>query len=235
MTRSQGFTLIETLITMLILGFIITMLISVQSTTMKFSTRQQGMSTQLTSLAEATGYISDMVRQAQEVKTSMTVNGQSCSISSTTNPCFGVLVPASQTGVTTNMYQINTYLMLVYRLESRSTLDAAFKTTDSWADSNTSVIREYRSVVCKDATGFTACNGTAPAAPNAISNAAVYLVADGVSLTTPSGAAYAPFSYTTSGSIKQFTLQVQMAYQSNNTTYHVPASGPQSVMVRLRN
>lgn len=228
--KQAGVTLVEMLISMLMLGFILTMVMSIESNTLQFSSRQQDHSAQLTSLVEATGYMGDMVRQSTSIQTSMTVNGLACSITSTTNPCFGIMVPVSQGSDTANPSKIDAYLMLVYRMENRSTLPAEYKSTNSWADSNTWVIKEYRSVVCQAG----ACPATAPTAPTNISNAPWYLVADQISKVQANGTAYTPFTRSTTN-LSQFTLRLQSASRVMNETRYVPVTGPQSLNITMRN
>lgn len=235
---NRGFTLLEMLITMVILSVILTVLITGQTGAIRLASRQHNEALQLTSMVEASGYVGDMVRQAAVIQQNMTVNGTTCSITSTTQPCFGVLVPASQGAASTAAFKLDTYLMLVYRLEPRSNLPAAYKITDAWADSNTYVLREYRSVVCKDGTSVP-CGTTAPAAPTSVSNASWFLVADGISLKTPAGAAYSPFSTTTTTvgttTVKKFTLRLQAVNWVTNKVLYTPSTGPQTVTLTMRN
>ena len=241
MRIQQGFTIIEMLFTMLILGFIFAFLIRVETNTLNFSSRTQGQSNQYASLVETSGYMGDMIRQASSVVTasfSFTADSSgtslTCSFTSTTNPCFGLVVPASQGAVSTDAFRLDTYLMLIYRVEKRSDLSSALKTTNTWADANTYVIKEYRKVLCRDnTTGTAACNGVAPTVTYPISNATSYLVGEGLALLKPDGTSYSPFTY--NSTTKQFTLRLQTVYQSNSKTYYVPTTGPQSVTVRLRN
>lgn len=229
--KQAGLTILEMLISMLILGFIITMIISVESSTLKFSSKQQDASVQLTSLVEATGYMGDMVRQSAALQTSMTVNGMACSISSTTNPCFGIMVPASQGSDPANPSKIDAYLMLVYRMENRSGLPSDYKTTNNWADANTWVIKEYRSVVCQAA----GCPTTGlPAVPTTISNANWYLVTDQIAKVRSNGNSYVPFALSTSN-VRQFTLQLQSVSRVMNETRYIPTTGPQSLTIVMRN
>lgn len=229
--KQAGVTLVEMLISMLILGFILTMVISVEANTLKFSTRQQDNSLQLTSLVEATGYMGDMIRQSTSFQSSLTVNGLACDVTSTTNPCFGIMVPASQGSDATNPSKIDAYLMLVYRMENRNTLPVDYKSTNSWADSNTWVIKEYRSVVCQ-AAGCPASG--APTVPTVINNANWYLVADQISKVRPNGTNYTPFARSTAN-VRQFTLQLQSVSRVMNETRYVPSTGPQSLTIMMRN
>lgn len=229
--KQAGVTILEMLISMLLLGFVLTMLLSIESNSMKFSSRQQDNSMQLTSLVEATGYIGDMVRQSTSFQSSLTVNGLACSITSTTNPCFGIMVPATQGSDTANPSKIDAYLLLVYRLENRSTLSADYKTTNTWADSNTWVIKEYRSVLCQAGT----CPATGlPTVPASISNANWYLVADQIAKVRPNGTSYVPFAPSTTN-LRQFTLQLQSVSRVSNETRYVPANNPQSLNIMMRN
>ncbi|GGJ35758.1 PulJ/GspJ family protein [Deinococcus roseus] len=230
--KNWGFGLFEMLISMALMGIILTALVSIENNTLNYSTQQQDRALKLITLAEVSGYVGDMTRHAVDVKTSMTVNGLSCSISNTANPCFAVMVPASLGTDATRPNKIDAYFLMVYRMEARSSIAAAYKNTNPWADSNTMVLLEYRTTVCQDTT-TTACNGITPVMPSTVSNATWYLVGDNLRNKNQAGVAFNPFEYNTA--TMQLNIRLQVASQLRGKIIYVPGTGPQTFTVRLRN
>ena len=96
----------------------------------------------------------------------------------------------------------------MYRVAPRSTLPAADKVADDWADANTAIVREYRAGACAvTATETCAAFQSAFAALADFTSAADHLVVDGLTLTDAAGAAIAPFE-SSGGTI---TLRMQFA------------------------
>ena len=104
----------------------------------------------LRNLQDTVGYLGDRLRVARDLRTNLTVDGVSCTLTPACGaaPCFAVVVTEAQQVGTAEQYDANTALYLVYRLIPRSQLTGLDKTPDSWADSNTLALVESRVVVC---------------------------------------------------------------------------------------
>ena len=159
--KGAGFTVIEMLIGLALLSVILTVATTLTISTMSFSMRVMGDADRLRELNSTSGYIGDNLRRALAVNTntSLTVNGNTCSLSAGTTvypACIAILVPEAR-GIIASQpaTNIDTYRILVYRVEQRSQLSSDFKTDSSWADANTFVIMEYRSIQCQDTPAVT--------------------------------------------------------------------------------
>ncbi len=219
--RNHGMTLIELMVSMLGLAVIMTGLMGFLTGTLAFTGKTVSTAERMQNLTDTSAYLGDMLRRASSISTTgLTINGEACDISASA-PCFAMIVPESTTGG-----NIDSYLLLAYRLEPRSNLGAAYKVSDTWADSNTSVLREFRSVLCGGSVGTT-CTGQ-PSMPT-IATAQAFFVADYL---VPSSELSVPvFAY---DGFKQITLYLQIkARQKGQISYTPPT--PYKVTISKRN
>lgn len=99
-SRLKGFTLIEVLVSLLVLSFVLAGLFSLTRSTLRFTGLTRAMSTSIEDIADAEGYLTDMIRNAKAVYGSASVPGFSCN--NTTAPigrCIAVVSPVLGTGV----------------------------------------------------------------------------------------------------------------------------------------
>jgi|GEM_PF-1121861 len=234
--RRQGFSLVEVLVAIAVLGVVIGVLITVTASTLTFSARAISDAERLAELRDVTGYMSDNIRRARAVLTDTTVNGARCNIADGLSACFALVVPVERESDT-----INTYLVLAYRIQPRSELGALYKLADAWADANTFVIQEYRRVICGPSRPrkpedppppYPPCSGS-PAVPPTplptISGARPYLVLDGLAFDNLTQA----FSYDPANRKLTLTLQVKQLHRG--VVHFTPQSAPQKLQVVRRN
>lgn len=223
--RRQGFSLVEVLVAIAVLGVVIGVLITVTASALTFSARAISDAERFAELRDVTGYMSDNIRRARAILTDTTVNGARCNIADGLSACFALVVPVERESDT-----INTYLVLAYRIQPRSELGALYKLADAWADANTFVIQEYRRVICSPTT--TPCSGS-PAVPPTplptISGARPYLVLDGLAFDNLTQA----FSYDPANRKLTLTLQVKQLHRG--VVHFTPQSAPQKLQVVRRN
>lgn len=219
--KRAGFTLVEVLVAVFILGVVLAGLLSLITGTLRFSTASTSTSDRLRELNDVTGYLADSIRRSTEVLTSSTVNGETCDIDSETEPCFSVVVPEADGG-----NAINKYTQLFYRVMPRSELSTDYKAVDEWADDNTYVILEYRKVLCDSGTP---CSPTPPSGESTVSYAQWYLVLDGLTFEGNTE----PFNYDATS--EAFTLDFRVADHRRGATRYTPADEPYELTVVKRN
>lgn len=225
--RRQGFTLVEVLVAIAVLGVVIGVLITVTAGTLTFSARVISDAERLAELRDVTGYMGDNIRRARAVFTNSTVNGTRCNIADGPGSCFALVVPEAR-----ESDAINTYLFLAYRIQPRSELGALYKLADAWADANTYVIQEYRRVLCSPTT--TPCSGS-PAVPPPlppdpdIRGAQPFLVLDGLAFDNLARA----FSYDPAS--RKLTLTLQVKQRHRGAVHFTPAQAPLELRVVRRN
>ena len=238
--KGGGFSLIEMLIGLALLGVILTVVTNLTITTMSYSTRVLGDADRLGELNTTSGYIGDNLRRALAVSTNNpSVNSGPCSWSPGTNvypACIAILVPEARNIITTApATNIDTYLILVYRVERRSQLSSDYKTGSSWADTNTYVIMEYRKIQCQvpalcdssaEITKFT--NATS------ISGMTGSVVMDSLTLDPGTGSTlFVPLAYTSTS--KEFVLKLRTKRLERGNVLYTPKAGEQVLTVLRRN
>ncbi|ASN81335.1 PulJ/GspJ family protein [Deinococcus ficus] len=142
--RTEGFTLIEVLIAMGLLGIVLALILNWQMSTLNVSTRTNAMARSLNDLNDVTGYVGDQVRSAARVRvvtSEFTINSSPSFACTTDYPCLLLTVPKeTDTGV------VAKYQLVIFRMSPRSDVtNANDKVADSWADSNVNVLFEFRS------------------------------------------------------------------------------------------
>jgi len=163
---SAGFTLLELLVALGIMGIVFGLITSWQTSTLNISTQTNSTAQQLSELNDMTGYVGDRARSALAVRMSgftvnaaSAVNGGKCEAAT---PCLALLLPESDpdlkgpvtmyaTSSTGTVGPLNTtgvrYRVYVYRMEPRSALALDDRTDDTWANTDANgvmVLREYR-------------------------------------------------------------------------------------------
>ncbi len=216
--KHQGISMIEVLIAILILGTVLTALLRLTVGSLTFSAISVSTAERLQELNDATSYVADNLRRAKGVETSLTVNGQNCDI--TSYNCLAVVIPASQSGST-----IDTELLLVYRLEPRSSLGTNYKVPDSWADANTLVLMEYRKELCGGSTGLSCPQ----AVGSSVTGLTPYFVVDQLATTSD---VPDPLNY---DGTKTFTLRFQVKDQASSNILYTPQDGPSELKITRRN
>lgn len=241
--RTHGLTLVEILVGLALLGIIMAAVLSLQVGTFRSASDIQGGADQLRELQISSGYLTDRVRTASAVSTSLTVNGTTCTMTPAAGeyPCFAVLVGEIRQVGSTPLFAPNTYMYLAYRLVPRSSLTAAAKTPDSWADSNTLALMEYRSVFCGPIASATCATATPPPTgsvaiptivPATLTGLTEAVIADRFTLTDGSGT-FTPFAYNATKG--EFTIRFRQAQRVNGKTVYTPSNGPMTVVIQRRN
>lgn len=244
----SGLTLIELLVTMAIMGVVLTALLNWQIGTLKVTADTNVRSRSLADLNDVTGYIGDRVRAAEAIRTTgFTVNAASAvndGKCDTTTPCLAVLVPVDVVPSGTGSYETRkasayrNWMYLIYRVEPRGTWSAAEKVeVDAWADNaanNIVVLREYRKVC--DIKATTPCSNVEEfkkdfTTNSSFSNMQAGLVMDHLTSKTPAGAAITPFTVCAN----KVTLRFQYATHVRGKTIYTPATVPYSLTVQGRN
>ncbi|GGL79255.1 hypothetical protein GCM10010840_16400 [Deinococcus aerolatus] len=242
--RQAGFTLIELLVAMGLLGILLLALNSVESLTTTSSVKLTGQANRLRSLQDSVGYVGDRVRVARDLRTSVTVDGVSCTLTPAMGayPCFAMLVTEAQQLGKVDQYDANTSLYLVYRFIPRSQLVAADKAPDSWADTNTLALVESRTVVCSPNPPALPCTRANPApsgsvtmpdaVPASLNTSATNVIMDYGTL-EGSGGSFTPFNYdSATGALKLAFRQKQL---ERGAVQYSPGGGPLEVTVQRRN
>jgi prepilin-type N-terminal cleavage/methylation domain-containing protein len=224
MMGRAGLTLIEMLVVTAILGLLLAGLARMAVGTLQVTSLSQSQSEQLVTLKDAVGYISDQVRSSTSLFSGLTVDNSACSHTSTSIPCFALLQPTldSSGNAVSNSYELR-----VYRMRLRSNLSSNFKVTNTWADSNTYFIEEYR----------LSCTTCPSSSSSSVSGGSWYLVADQLTLTGPSGSITPffvdiPFGSTNNSRV---TLRVRATSSLNGKQVYVPSSSILTAIVRSRN
>ncbi|MFD1734847.1 type II secretion system protein J [Deinococcus malanensis] len=96
----DGFTLVELLVGMAILGILMALILNLQSTTIQYSTQQTSNAQRLQAINDVAGYVGAQVRAAQNVPDGLTINGSTCSRAGTV-PCLAVILPVVETSAPT--------------------------------------------------------------------------------------------------------------------------------------
>lgn len=234
--RQAGFTVLEVLITLAILGVFLVAVTTTQSSTLQTSSQQSGLANRLRDLQDAGGYVADRLRQSILVSTDLSVNGAACQItaSGAGAPCFAVLASDMRQVGSTPQYQPNVYMYLAYRLVPRSNVSTAEKADDTWADANTFALVEYRSTICAPTASVTCSPGTVPTTiPASIANMTANVLLDFITLDAVGGGTFTPFAYDAAS--KQFTLTLRQEQLEFGRSMYTPSNDAYTITVQRRN
>lgn len=219
MRKRDGFTLIELLVSMAILGLLLSLILALQTSTIRINTRLAASSRVMEEQNAAMTYIADRFRSSVAAYTSnlSLATGVTCSV--TANTCVAFTVPEIVPGSDPPTQRC---VMLAYNLENRTAFTE--RRPDTWADDNeVKVIREYRSIFPSAVTDpKCALPTTLPTTWNSA------VVADG--FTPPDG--YKPFELVAG---KQLVIQLRSAYSDNGTPRYYPPAGPAKLQAMSRN
>lgn len=192
MTRARaGFTIVELLVAMFVLGILITAIVSLSSGYLGFSRRVSVINERLADLNDALGYIGTNARSAMNIvgsgTTSVSIDfgGDTFTCATTsTDPCIGLVVPVVDRGTAA----ISGFDLLAYRVVPLSEWSDDPGLAEGWAADATPLLLEYRAELC------TGCSDP-PAVPASVLADRVSLVAS--DLTFVEGATtFAPFTVT---------------------------------------
>lgn len=247
MKTNLGFTLVELLIAMAIVGVIFVLILNWQTSTLQISTRANTLADQLSELNDLTGYVGDRVRSAEAVRLNgFSVNGDSCD---STTPCLAVLSLTEDVSGTT---VTRTWNRLVFRVEPRSGWTSLDKVNDTWADTAANrivIVREYRDTCTETAAPPLNCVGVTPALSVAtykdgflganLGGMNPQLVADNLTSSDQGGSAIVPFSLQFPSKPLGPGNPVVLTFQSKRNTRgqvtFVPATAPTAMTVQPRN
>lgn len=94
MRNTQGFTLVELLVSMALLSIVLGILMTTQSTVIRSSMAHQTNAVRLGVITDITGYVGDRIKAAALLPDGFVINSVSCQRSPATGlPCLAVVVP----------------------------------------------------------------------------------------------------------------------------------------------
>ena len=249
MRRAAGFSLLELLVALGILGALMLAVNSLQTGTLDISTRVNSEADRYRELTDATGFISDVIRQADHVYSSVVLSTDNTLVPSAAQlsaaacaippvgsnpPCFAVRIPLSESS-TSNL--ITGYRYYAFRFVARSSLPtgtSGWKVDETWLDANTYAIVAYSCTTLNSGTPSDACGLTGTGAGvTAITGMRAALVTEDLTYANYPSGTVTPFSY--DSGTKQFTLQLRTAFRHSGTTRYVPGDRAYEVRVLSRN
>ena len=242
MQRSGGFTLIEVLVTMVVLGLLLGSLTSFWISTLRVSTSAETTAQQLLNLQDASAYIVDRVRGASAILSQLTITdpdgtSRGCALEPDPAlgqiPCLGMLVRKINAS---GDIQEHLYLALAYVFDSRALLPANYKIPDTWLDTNSFVLREYR-LECTTAPLLYPALTVCPGDGGSIVGVEGQLLVDGLTNSGLNGP-FVPFALTGA----EIVLRLRGVARINSRVLYFPAADTQAtpggvyrVTVRARN
>ena len=92
--NTKGFTMIELIISLALMGVVLGIVLTIQSTVLSTSQQQRRQAVTLGVLTDVTGYIGDRVKSAALVTDGVTIGGVTCQRSPSSGyPCLAVVLP----------------------------------------------------------------------------------------------------------------------------------------------
>ena len=229
-TGRAGFTLVELLVAIAVLGILLSAIVTLTSSFLGFSRQVSAINERLADLADAMGYV------GLNARASMRVYGEAgstrnvsfdggpafpCAISDPNEPCIAFVVPnvSRDTGLITG------FDFVAYSVRPLSAWTQNPGIPGGWSGADTPVLLEYRARLC---TGCTA----PPAAPNPVPATRESLVIGDLFLELDGGGAIAPFAVSTESS--RITLSLRTRGSGLNDGIRVPNNGPLTQFVVRR-
>src|SRR6056297_876227 len=158
--RNDGFSLVELLISMAVLGILLVAIVSLTSSFLTYSGRVSTVNDRLSELNDAAGYIATNGRRAMAVVGAAEVGGGgltpiditygsdtfTCSVPSTDGPCVGFVVPVVDR--TTTASDSTAFDLLAYRVLPLSAWAHNPGPAEGWNGADTPLTLEYRVSLC---------------------------------------------------------------------------------------
>ena len=231
MTRA-GLTLIEVLITLAILGVMVAVILSFQTSTLQTNAQFNHLNLRMTSSIVTLNYLADHTRAAVLLADNTTTGiplpgGLTCQRGGT-NPCLAMIVPVTKHD--SSKGKLDGYFALAFRFEPRSSVPNDEKRPDPHADADgVLVLREYRAEV-------TSCSSSTTCPPPTSWPTSTLpwtsdLLADGFTLEGNPN----PFDLTGVSTTRKATLRLRSQYRATSGVQYYPRSGPREMQVFLRN
>lgn len=154
-----GFTLVEVLVALAIMGVVLAGLFSLISGTLRFTSLSRAVSVSLEDVADAEGYLNDTLRYARQVYERLTVqidgDNFECRISS--GRCVAVTVPVVDDTNAANIIDFDLVVLLVDEIGDLYEADGLRR---GWAGRETLALIEYRILGICGSMSVTACAGS---------------------------------------------------------------------------
>lgn len=226
---TRGFTLVELLVSMFVLGILLAAVIALSSGYLGFSRRVSVINERLADLNDALGYVGTTARRAMAVVgtdgTSVDIEFAGDTFACSTavaDACVAFVVPIVDR--TTASSEITGYDLLAYRVVPFSAWDANPGVPAGWDGDETPLMLEYRSELCVGCTVPPAVGAGVTASRESL------VIAD---LTFGAGAgSFEPFSVANGTVNVTFRMRSQGAGVEAGTL--VPADGPLELTVVRR-
>jgi prepilin-type N-terminal cleavage/methylation domain-containing protein len=229
----HGFTLVETLLAIAILGIIASAVLAMTSGVLRFSRGVNVTNEQLADLNDAAGYLALNGRRAMRV-----IGGSddiiiryagdtfTCSTVSADGPCVALLVPVVNRN--SGASDIVSYELLAYRVMPISAWTDNPGFPEGWDGPDTPVMVEYRiPLACSSA-----CNAL-PALPALANAGQASLVLPDLFMMDNSGNAVEPFILSSSV-VLEITFNLRTRGSGQEAERRIPADGPVAVSVTRR-
>ncbi len=227
---TNGFTLVEMLVAVAILGLLLSAIVALTSGFLGFSRHVSIVNERLADLNDAMGYIALNARRAVTVigdSTVMTIvpsegGSFTCSVAPTNpNPCIALVVPVTNT----TSGAIAGYNLLAYRVAPFSAWGGNPGLVGGWNGNNTPTLFEYSMSLC------TSC--AIPTVAGTTRNTTrTSLVMTDLFLEDAAGAPFPPFAILATNSRVAIALRTRGSGLSDDI--RVPSDGPLRIMALLR-
>lgn len=240
--HNAGLTLIEVLVSLLILGVVTVAALQIQSSTSMLSNVQISQAQRLQNLSDTSGYLADQIRAGAGVYTGLTLptglgSTALCSPSGT-QPCIAVLVPVAQpASCTTNVGSILAWRLHVFRYVPRGSLPAEYKGLSGLQDGDAHGLLEIRiSDPARPAPAPGICGATEQETPPTslsayLSSTSTVTAPIADDLRIPAGTL--PFEYNSATQV--VTMRLQSASRVRGELRLTPAVTPYELKVKTRN
>lgn len=229
-TGRAGFTLVELLVAIAVLGILLSAIVSLTSGFLGFSRRVSAINERLADLTDAMGYVGLNARASMRVygevgstrDVTFGVSTFTCAISDPDEPCIAFVVPnvSRATGLITG------FDFVAYSVRPLSAWSQNPGIQGGWDGTDTPVLLEYRARLCDGCTAPPAAPEPVTATRESLVIADLFLELDG------GGGAIAPFAVSTESS--RVTLSLRTRGSGINDGIRVPNDGPLTQFVVRR-